>query len=84
MFFPLGEEERVLRGTGIITNRRDRQGLWGMVRVYDFQELEEIGHICYLHFICKDRMSPDISQFLDRNLEEEEEEEKKAMNPREL
>lgn len=53
-----------------------------MVRVYDFQELEEIGHICYLYFICTDRISTDISQFLDRNLEGKKK--KKAMNPREL
>lgn len=69
-----------MRGTDIIPDRRDRQGLGSMVRVYDFQELEETGHISYLYIICKDRISTDISQFLDRNLEKK----KKAMNPREL
>lgn len=59
-----------MRGTNIITCKRDKQELWDMVRIYDFREQEEIDDIFYLYFIYKDRISTDISQFLDRKLTE--------------
>lgn len=49
---------------------QEEQGLWDMVRAYDFREKEEIGRIFHVYFIYKARISLYRSQFLDRNLTE--------------